>query len=167
MADRGWGSKGNKMKLPGVRASGLGRRKTAGVSVYVPATLMICASELNSVTVGLLKWGQLSVKEISKSQRQSGGLGKVETSRVLAKVSCCGSYRRWGRGSQRSAWPFWQAGCSPKRRRGLVTFSCVSRRSPLPWPFKLLVPNARTLTSTSQSCSSCRGARTKSRPSRI
>ena len=53
MAGRGWGSKGNKTKLPGARASGLGRRKTAGVSVYVPATLMIRASELKSAKVEL------------------------------------------------------------------------------------------------------------------
>ena len=50
----GWGNKGSKMKLPGVRASGLGCRKMAGVSVYVLAMLMICVSELTSVSMRTL-----------------------------------------------------------------------------------------------------------------
>src|SRR6267154_1030916 len=40
LTGRGRGNSGNKTNLPGVRASGLGCKKIAGVSVYVPARLM-------------------------------------------------------------------------------------------------------------------------------
>jgi len=58
MTGLGWGNKGSKIKLPGERASGLGCRKIAGVSVYVLAILMICVSELNSASTrtGPLEW---------------------------------------------------------------------------------------------------------------
>ena len=42
LTGRGRGNSGNKTKLPGVRASGLGCKKIAGVSVYTPARLMVC-----------------------------------------------------------------------------------------------------------------------------
>ena len=43
LTGRGRGNSGNKTSLPGVRASGLGCKKIAGVSVYVPARLMVCS----------------------------------------------------------------------------------------------------------------------------
>lgn len=52
LACRGRGSSGSKTSLPGVRASGLGCKKIAGVSVYMPARLMMCMSGVISFQAG-------------------------------------------------------------------------------------------------------------------
>ena len=54
----GWGNRGSKRKLPGVRASGLGCRNIAGVSVYMPARLMVCVSEKNKTNINKVRKGQ-------------------------------------------------------------------------------------------------------------
>jgi len=86
----GWGNKGSKTKLPGVRASGLGRRKIAGDSVYVLAMLIICVSEPNLVLRGLSSFGVgglVREKIGSKSESDWGKMErKVETSRVSKDV---------------------------------------------------------------------------------
>jgi hypothetical protein len=71
MTGLGWGNKGSKIKLPGVRASGLGFRKIAGASVYVLAMLMIRVSELNSVnmrTLGVVLVEKTKTKKVSQSE---------------------------------------------------------------------------------------------------
>ena len=84
MTGLGWGNKGSKIKLPGERASGLGCRKIAGVSVYVLAMLMICVSELNSAGYAD-PWSGVSSK---KDKGRSGhvGLSKMSCSRLVPPI---------------------------------------------------------------------------------
>jgi hypothetical protein len=69
LTGRGRGNSGNKTNLPGVRASGLGCKKMAGVSVYVPARLMMCRCASGVIS----KTKQKSVSRIQAGEDEEAG----------------------------------------------------------------------------------------------